>query len=65
MFEFDFEVIQNQIYNQINCLSYKEYSLYPKVMIKDSIFYYSIKTYHCFENLKKLHYILNGNKIFI
>lgn len=60
LFEFDFELIQNQI--QINKLViYQQYSSYPKI-IKDLSFIIKNKT--SFENLKKILY-LNGSKFLI
>ena len=57
LFEFDFELIQNQM--QINKLvSYQEYSSYPKI-IKDLSFIIYSQT--SFENLKEILY-LNGSK---
>ena len=57
LFEFDFELIQNQI--QINKLViYQQYSSYPKI-IKDLSFIIHNQT--SFENLKKILY-LNGSK---
>ena len=57
LFEFDFELIKNQI--QVNRLSsYKEYTLYPKI-VKDLSFIISSKT--SFGELKKLLYA-NGSK---
>ena len=57
LFEFDFELIQNQI-QQTKLALYHEYSLYPKI-IKDLSFI--IHTTICFEEIKNILY-LNGSK---
>ena len=60
LFEFDFELIQNQI--QINkCQIYKEYTLYPKI-IKDLSFIISNDI--SFKELKETLYS-NGSKFLI
>lgn len=59
-FEFDFELIQNQIQRN-KLVIYQEYSSYPKI-IKDLSFIIHNQT--SFENLKKILY-LNGSKFLI
>ena len=60
LFEFDFELIQNQI-RQTKLSLYHEYSLYPKI-IKDLSFI--INTNICFEEIKNILY-LNGSKFLL